>query len=215
MKRFLYLILFIVIANTCMSQREVQTVAHYIFPEFSKGTVLMKNGTINDARLNYNSLTEEMIFDNKGTKLALQPELVDTVFINGRRFFTLNGKFVELVYKSKYILYAEYRCNIKEPGTPSGYGGTSETSATTSYSSFLSSSGWAYDLQLPVGIGTKPYILYWLGKDGTRSKFISVRQLSKLFTDKENKVKEYLKKNDVKFDNQESIIGLLKFLEKE
>jgi len=213
MKQLLSVILFTIITYSGYTQQEVQVASHYIFPEFTKGTVLMKSGTKNESLLNYNSLTEEMVFDNKGTMLALgQPELVDTVFVKGRRFFLMNGKFVELVYKSKYALYAEHKCNIKDPGKPSGYGGTSQTSATTSYSSFLSS-GRAYDLKLPAGYETEPYIVYWLNKDGTLSKFLNVRQLTKIFDDKSTAIKEYLKKNDVKFNNQESLIGFIKFVE--
>ena len=213
MKYFLYACLFVILSGSGYTQEAVSTVNHYLFPEFSKGIVLMKDGTKNEAMLNYNSLTEEMVFDNKGTRLALdRVEMIDTVFIKGRNFFLINNKFVELIYKSKYALYAEHKCNIKDPGKPSGYGGTSQTSATTSYSSFLSS-GRAYDLQLPVGYETEPYIVYWLNKDGTLSKFLNVRQLTKLFDDKSSVIKEYLKKNDVKFNNQESIIGFLKFVE--
>jgi hypothetical protein len=43
--------------------------------------------------LNYNSLTEEMIFENNGKKLAIgkgELELVDTVFIKDRKFVILN-----------------------------------------------------------------------------------------------------------------------------
>jgi len=213
MKKLLYVILCTIITYSGYTQQQVPIDSHYIFPEFLKGTILMKSGIKNEALLNYNSLSEEMVFDNKGTKLALgQPELIDTIFINGRRFFLMNKKFVELVYKSKYALFVEHKCNIKDPGKPAGYGGTSQTSATTSYSSYLSG-GQVYGLKLPTGIETEPYIEYWLSKDGKQSKFLNIRQLSKLFSEKEDKVKEYLKKNDVKFNNQESLIGFIKFVE--
>jgi hypothetical protein len=213
MKKLLYVILCTIITYSGYTQQQVPIDSHYIFPEFLKGTILMKSGIKNEALLNYNSLSEEMVFDNKGTKLALgQPELIDTIFINGRRFFLMDKKFVELVYKSKYALCVEHKCNIKDPGKPAGYGGTSQTSATTSYSSYLSG-GQVYGLKLPTGIETEPYIEYWLIKDGKQSKFLNIRQLSKLFSEKEDKVKEYTKKNDVKFNNQESLVGFIKFLE--
>jgi hypothetical protein len=214
MKRFLSLTILILTGYTGFTQEQEKIVTHYVFPEFSKGTILMKNGVKKETLLNYNSLTEEMLFDNNGTKLALaNPESVDTVFVNGRRFFMLNDKFVELVYKSKYMLCAEHKCKVEEPGTPSGYGGTSKTSATTVYSSIMAS-GHAYDLKLPEGFETEPYVVYWLIKDGAKEKFLNVRQLTKMFDDKESKIKEYLKKNDVKFNDQQSMINYVKFLEK-
>jgi hypothetical protein len=213
MKRVAYLLImsFLVVAG--YSQVKVLELSHYLLPEFTQGIVLMKTGVKNEALLNYNSLTEEMIFDNKGTKLAIgQLEQVDSVFIKGRKFFLHNNKFVEIVYQSKYALYAEHKCSVKDPGKPAAYGGTSQTSATTSYSSYFSG-GQVYELKLPEGFETRPFIDYWLKKDGDVNKFLSVRQMSKLFGEKENLCKAYLKKNDVKYENQESIVEMIKFLE--
>jgi len=213
MKRIFYFLFLIVFINPCYSQRKVVELSHYIFPDFIKGTVLMKNGVKNDALLNYNSLTEEMIFENSGKKLAMgNIELIDTVYIDGRKFFVMNTKFVELVYHSKCDLIAEHKCNIKDPGKPAAYGGTSQTSSTTSYSSFFSG-GQVYELNLPDGYETRPYTEYWLKKDGQLTKFLSLRQLSKLFDGKDAQFKDFVKKHDVKLENQAGLIELIKYLE--
>jgi hypothetical protein len=213
MKRLMILLVISFVLSVAYAQIKVVEVTHYLFPEFTKGVVLMKNGIKNETLLNYNSLTEEMIFENNGTKLAIgQPELVDTVFIKGRKFFLLNGKFVELINNSKYKLYAEHKCTVKDPGKPAAYGGTSQTSATSTYSSFFTG-GQVYDLKLPEGYETKPFIDYWLVKDGEVSKFLSIRQLAKLFTEKDNLFKEFVKKHDVKYTDQSGIIALIKYME--
>lgn len=213
MKRLIILLVISFVLSVAYAQVKVVEVTHYLFPEFTKGIVLMKNGIKNETLLNYNSLTEEMIFENNGTKLAIgQPELVDTVFIKGRKFFLLNGKFVELINNSKYKLYAEHKCTIKDPGKPAAYGGTSQTSATSTYSSFFTG-GQVYDLKLPEGYETKPFVDYWLVKDGEVSKFLSIRQLAKLFNEKDNSFKEFVKKHDVKYTDQSGIIELIRYLE--
>ncbi len=213
MKRLIILLVISFVLSVAYAQVKVVEVTHYLFPEFTKGIVLMKNGIKNETLLNYNSLTEEMIFENNGTKLAIgQSELVDTVFIKGRKFFLLNGKFVELINNSKYKLYAEHKCTIKDPGKPAAYGGTSQTSATSTYSSFFTG-GQVYDLKLPEGYETKPFVDYWLVKDGEVSKFLSIRQLAKLFNEKDNSFKEFVKKHDVKYTDQSGIIELIRYLE--
>lgn len=213
MKRLVILLVISFAFSFAYAQVKVVEVTHYLFPEFTKGVVLMKNGIKNETLLNYNSLTEEMIFENNGTKLAIgQPELVDTVFIKGRKFFLLNGKFVELINNSKYKLYAEHKCTIKDPGKPAAYGGTSQTSATSTYSSFFTG-GQVYDLKLPEGYETKPFVDYWLVKDGEVSKFLSIRQLAKLFNEKDNSFKEFVKKHDVKYTDQSGIVELIRYLE--
>ncbi len=213
MKKLLSITTLCFLFSAIYGQVKVLEVTHYIFPEFTKGTVLMKTGVKNEALLNYNSLTEEMIFDTKGKKLAMtQLEQVDTVYISNHKFFIHNNKFVELLHKSKYELYVEHKCNVKDPGKPSAYGGTSQTSATTTYSSYLSG-GQVYELKLPEGVETKPYTEFWFKKDGKTNKFLSIRQLTKYFEDKEDTFKEFVKANNVKYENQESVVALVKFME--
>jgi hypothetical protein len=175
----------------------------------------MKTGARNTAMLNYNSLTEEMIFEQKGRKLAVSAkelELIDTIFINDRKFVPLNSKFVELVHHQKWDLYVEFKCKAEPPGKPSGYGGTSKTSAISSYSSILSE-GYAYELKLPDGYTLDPYVHYWLNKSGDINKFTNMRELKKMFEEKEDLFKTYQKEHRVKYEDQESIIQFIKYLE--
>ena len=104
MKQYLYILIFSLSFITLFSQEKNTELSHYLLPEFTQGTILMKNGIKNEALLNYNASTEEMIFSDKGTMLAIgDTELgsIDTVFIRGRKFIILNNKFIELIYSSK------------------------------------------------------------------------------------------------------------------
>jgi hypothetical protein len=215
MKRFFYFLTFSVSFTSSYSQAKVTELSHYLFPEFTQGFILMKNGIKNKALLNYNSLTEEMVFHDKGKMLAIgktELELIDTVFIRDRLFFTLNKRFVELIFHSKCDLYAEHKCSVIPPGKPSGYGGTSQTSAITSVTS-INSGGRLYELELPDDYEIKPYTFYWLKKNGELNLFINMKQLMKLYDDKKDLFKAYVKKHKVKYDNQESIVQLIKYLE--
>ena len=212
LKNFSLLGLCCMIHFTAYSQVKIEQITHYLLPEFTQGVVLMNSGKKHEALLNYNSLTEEMIFDTKGKKLALTDlDQVDTVYVAGKKFFLLNNKWVELVLDAKYDLYAENKCNLKDPGTPVAYGGTSQVSATSSYSSYFSG-GQVYELQLPQGFETLPFTTYWLEKDGKRSAFFNLRQLAKLFPEKDDLMKQYVKKQDVTYDNQSSLVDLIKYL---
>jgi len=175
----------------------------------------MKNGKENKALLNYNSLTEEMIFKDRGKTLALgstEIQLIDTIFIKDRRFCTLNNAIVELIIQSNYDLFAENKCKALNKGQETAYGGKSQTAATSSYGS-INSGGSVYNLNISEDYELKPYTHYWLRKNGNLKKFTSIRQLKKLYNDKKDLFKAYVKKNDVKFDNQESIVLLIEYLE--
>ena len=215
MKCVLFLFVFNLSFTTSYPQSSKVGLSHYLFPKFNQGVILMKSGIKNQALLNYNSLTEEMIFENNGKKLAIakgELGLVDTVFIEDRKFIVLNNTFFELVYHSKSDLYVEHMCSLIPPGKPTGYGGTSETSSVTSLSSF-NSGGQLYELELPEGYEIKPYFCYWLKKNGELNKFINMKQLMKLYDYEKDLFKAYVKKYDVRYNNQESMVQLIKYLE--
>lgn len=86
------------------AQNEKNILSHYLFPEFIQGQVRLKSGTITESRLNYNALTEEMIFENNGKHLAIaKPESIDTIYIQGKKFIP------EVKYFMKYLQICQSR----------------------------------------------------------------------------------------------------------
>ena len=215
MKYIYLLLIFSISAVSLNSQSRSIELTHYLLPEFTPGTVIMKDRSINFATLNYNLLSEEMLFNQLGKILALGPEIVkniDTVTIGERKFIVQNSKFVELLYSGKDELFAEYRCTLIMPGTPSAYGTTTQTAATKTYSS-LNVGGILYELTLPDGYKTRPYINYWLKREGKLMKFINIKQLGNLYKTKTTEFKAYTKINKVDFKNPDSIAKLLKHID--
>ena len=213
MKYMVYLLIMSLLFSIGYSQDKKQNITHYLFPEFTQGEVLMKKGVRKEALLNFNSLTEEMIFESNGVRLAVaQLELIDTVYINGRKFFPLNGKFREVLYHSKYDLYAEHKCSVNDPGKPAGYGTSSQLGAATTYSSYFSGNR-VYEMTLPASVETTPFTIYWLKKDGELIKFVSIKQLLKKFPEKSSLYKKFIKEKDIAYDDPESLIRLVKFME--
>ena len=214
-----YIFLMVIIslsAASLGSQNRSIEITHYLLSEFTPGTVIMKDRSINFAVLNYNLLSEEMLFNQQGKILALGPDIVkdiDTVKIGERKFVIQNNKFVELLYSGKDELFAEYRCTLVMPGTPSAYGTTTQTAATKSYSS-LYAGGVLYELTLPEGYKTRPYINYWLKRDGKMTKFINIKQLGNLYKEKSSEFKAYTRSNEVDFKNPDNVTEIVKFIEK-
>jgi hypothetical protein len=215
MRSIYLLIFFCFISATGFSQKNKTEISHYIFPEFKKGTVVMHSGTKNSTMLNYNAATEEMIFDENGKKLAISKlEDIEAIYIDDRKFIPLQNKFVEIIYENIYELYASHRCSVIDPGKPAAYGGTSQTSATTSYSSIIAG-GQVYELSLPQGFETKAYTEYMIKKDDKVSQFLNLRQLSKQFSSNSELFKKFVKEHNVTYEDQESLIELIKFMEQQ
>ena len=215
MKLVYSILIFNLMVVSSFAQSKTVELSHYIFPEFTQGVVLMKSGEKVKALLNYNSLTEEMVYIDNGTKLAIADKslaTVDTVFIKNKKFVLVKNKFFESIYHSKFDLFIEHKCFVNSPGKPAAYGGTSQTSSSTSYSSIFSE-GMKLELKLPDGYEVQPYSCYWIKKNETFRMFKNIRQLKYLYPTKKELYNAYVKEHDVEFNNQESIIRFIEYLE--
>ena len=215
MKLVYTILIFNLMVISSFAQSKTVELSHYIFPEFTQGVVLMKSGEKVKALLNYNSLTEEMVYIDNGTKLALTDKslaTIDTVFIKDKKFVLVKNKFFESICHSKFDLYIEHKCYVNSPGKPAAYGGTSQTSSSTSYSSIFSE-GVKLELKLPDGYEVQPYNCYWIKKNETFKMFKNLRQLKNLYSTKKEIFNAYVKEHNVEYDNQESIIRFIEYLE--
>ncbi|MDO5524269.1 MAG: hypothetical protein Q4G48_09535 [Bacteroidia bacterium] len=214
MKYKLFL-LFLVLSMGLRAQQQGKEISHYIFPEFKSGTVLMKNGAENPAMLNFNAATEEMVFDRNGQVLALADVVLnqlDTVFIENRKFVLLNNRFAEVINENGYKLFIQHKCRVIPPGKPAAYGGTSQTSSTTSYSSWMGD-GRVYQLELPDDYKVNPYPVYWLDNGSGWKNFTSIGQIRRFYNSRRALYKQYSKENNVDFKDLDSIAGLFHFME--
>lgn len=212
-------ILLFSLLSTCYSllaQPQTKEVFHYVFPEFTNGIVLMKDGAKHQTLLNYNVATEEMIFDQHGQKLALADVTLmhlDTVIIQDRKFVLIeNKKFAEVISQNGYKLLAQYKSKVIPPGKPAAYGGTSQTSSTTSYSSWMGD-GRMYQLELPDDFKINPYTVYWIDNGTGWKSFSSMGQIKKFYNKQKTLYNRYTKENKVDFKDQESVAALIHYME--
>ncbi len=214
--KFILLISFMSVWFSIEAQIQTKEIYHYILPEFTSGTVLMKDGTKNQTLLNYNAATEEMIFDQRGQKLAfseLTLNQLDTIFIQDRKFVLLdNKKFAEVIHQDGYKLLVQYKCRVIPPGKPAPYGGTSQTSSATTYSSWIGD-GQIYQLELPGDFKVNNSMVYWLDNGAGLKSFSSIGQLKKFYNKQKVLYNKYTKENKVDFKDKESITGLIHYME--
>ncbi|MDI9605962.1 MAG: hypothetical protein QM305_11700 [Bacteroidota bacterium] len=211
-----YKSLFLLLITVSLHAQETVRISHYLFPDFQPGVVLMKNGTRNNAKLNYNTASEEMVFDKNGELLAISDVLlpqIDTVFILNEKFIRVNNKFMKIIIdEPEFSLFVEHKCRLIPPGKPAAYGGTSQTSSTTSYSSIMAD-GKIYHLKLPDDFKVRPYNIFWISRNGKLQSFSNIGQLKKIYRDKKKVIGDYLKENDVEMTNEKSVEDTIVFME--
>ncbi len=209
----IYILLLLFLTGTNVYAQEAVALSHYVFSSFSKGKVQQKNGSVDEAMLNYNVLSKEIVFESSpGQYLALaNPEKVDTVFILDRKFVPVNHGFYELLTSRAWPLFLEYTCTVKEPGSDIGYGMSSVTTASPAVKSLIQSGG-AYSLKLPDGFQVVLGSVYWIFKDGKYQKVNSAKQLITAMPDKKEKINELVKKNNTNFTKRQDVIDLVQQL---
>jgi hypothetical protein len=189
---FALLIISDVFNNNCVQAQAdtIPYVSHYVLPDFIVGSVLMKNGTTEYARLNYNMITEEMIFDKDGTDLALaELAAIDTVYLDSLVFVPHEKIFLEVLFIGKVVLYRQNKCNLLIAGNPAGYGGSTETGASRNVSN-ISGMGRAYKLKLPDDYHITDASQYLIEKDGKFQKATTISQIRKVFPEKSDEIKQ-------------------------
>lgn len=185
----------------------------YVFDEFSPGTVKLKSGESYKQRLNYNIVTNEMVFEDNGKFAAIaNAESVDTIYIGDRKFIPLNKKFYEVLANGPMPLLEQFAATVSEPGTSIGYGSTTNTGAASSYQSLIRDGG-VYGLKLPDGYTVIPKNDFFILKDGNLERAGNQKQLGKVFPDKKDKIKDFVQKNHTNFSKREEITALVKELE--
>jgi len=183
----------------------------YYFQDFTAAKVIMKNGQVQTPNLNYNTVTERMVFirDGKYYDIA-NPEMVDTVIIREVKFVPLGDAFYEVLIGTEPALLLQYKGEVLPAGKPVGYGGTSQLAAST-YLSSVDLSGGRYNLPLPSDYIVKIEPKYWIRKDDGMVSFINEKQFLGLFPEKSGQLRDFIKKNRIKIDRNEHVIKLVNY----
>lgn len=212
MKRshFLFLALITALISVdAYSQAGSQPLAQFLFPAFTKGVVKMKSGDSYSAMFNYNMVEEEMIFINKASSyLALENiGSVDTIIIAGRRFIPVQKVFYEVLYNGQYPVFIQHKSKYSQEGTATAYGLTSQTNARETYVN-VKAGNQIRSLDMPDNVKVVPEDVYWIRVKDELKRFINERQFIKLFPEKEDELKSFIRKTPVDFSKRDDLVKL-------
>lgn len=224
-----YLILFLTILLFRSAQAQVINVTedkeerkgkHYRFPEFQEGTINRQKGDPSKAQLNYNLLTEELIIDLHRTKVAYEPVSPgERITIKNIDFLPIEGVIYEVLYQGDVAFLVHRKQTMERTGQETGLGRTSNTftNNTNTYSSepeflpTLKDKQILYQLILPGNFGLMDANAYFLLINNELIPFRKLKQLEKVFPEIENQIREYIKKEKIKFDREEDLIKVITF----
>ena len=213
---YLFAILFSFGIESVLSQEKSKIeLQQYLFPDFSRSTVKVRNGKTVTILLNYNIVTEKMVFEQNGEYFDLaNPESVDTAYIHNRAFIQNEDAFLEVAVKGSLPFFIQHKGELIPPGRPAGYGSTSQTTSSNYLSGLNTPQGY-YNFKLPDGYTVRASSVYWVRINGEMENFIGERQFLKLFPDKADQLKKYLKDSKLKIEKREDFLRLTEYCNKE
>jgi hypothetical protein len=187
---------------------ELKNPRQFLFPEFVNGRVSLKTGQGYDVLLNYNIVSEKINFIQNGKILSLaNPNSVDTIFIRGRKFIPVEKVFYEVLSEKPFPLFVQHKAKVKQPPKRDSYGNVSETASATSLS-YLGTDVDYYKLA-DKEVTIENVELYWIRINNMIQSFSEKSQLIKIFPDFKDDIKSYIRKEKIKFGNNDDIKKLL------
>ena len=209
-KQLLIVFIFFIYLTIDIQTQAQKDTARYLFPEFTIGSVKMKNGQTEFALMNYNELTEEMIFVKDGVKLAIDSlETIDTITIESRIFVPHQKILFELLVKGPVSLFVQHKCNPIASGNPSGYGETTETGAATNVSSVYYAGKPLQKLKLSSDYHITDDTHFWIRRNGTFYKSNTSSQIISVFPEKAKEIRHFIKENNLNLENRSDLITLI------
>lgn len=212
-----YLTISIVLLNGCSLFAQTKpdgSAPQFLFPEFIKGEVRLKNGKSQFAQLNYNTISEKIVFTQNDKIFDLvNIENVDTVYILRSKFVPYSTFCYEILLNEKIPLYVEHKGKLLSPGRPGPYGTTSQVSSSTYMTSTQLQSGY-YNFKLPEDYDVKVEPVFWTKIDTALYSFSSAKQLLKIFPESQEMLKRFIRQDRITFDNIQDVIRLMTWYNK-
>ena len=185
----------------------------FLFPEFEKGYVVLKsNGARLQALLNYDMVSERMIYiDSESTLIELDTKSVVLVTIGERSFVPMpNRSFYEVIKSGNNEYFISHKSKIMSKGKSAGYGSYSQTSAITSMAhvqgpGYLSYIG--YDEKFE-GVDQSAVLIR---NDKKYEKITSLKSLFKSLKQHQTALETFAKDNKVRFGKIEDVISIVEY----
>jgi hypothetical protein len=107
-------------------------------------------------------------------------------------------------------MFIQHKSRYSQKGTPTAYGLTTKTAGPTKVLS-MRVGNQVRQVDLPDNVEVTPATVYWAKYNNGMNKFTSEKQLLKLFPDKADKLKEFIKNSKLDIKVREDLIKLGNF----
>ncbi|MDH6311016.1 hypothetical protein M2451_003905 [Dysgonomonas sp. PFB1-18] len=212
MKRILFtLLIWTGFISLALSQ---ENLSGYLFDSYKEAIVHFKGNLQSNERVNYNLLDGKLYFiDRQDNKIKVVSDVDKIAFVKvGDRSFLLDGDGMKEVVSTSPLIYAKYNAKGRKKPSKAAYGGTSQVSSSTSYAELRDGGSHAFLKSDEIEIHSH-HNEYWIEKDGKKRKFTQFKQFIKIYSAHKEQLEQYIKDNNINFEDVKAIIELCRYAE--
>lgn len=188
----------------------------FSYPQFTSGKVFFKDGSKAMAKMNYNRLSDQMLFiDPKGDTLELADEKTIAVIAIDKDTFFYDEGYVRIIADYGLVKLAEKQTWVVADVRKVGTHNTAKSSvAITSLGTYSDEGARAksYDLVINENIIIRRETHYYFGDRYNHFARAGKKRLLLLLPKEELSIETYLKENKVNFDKKEDLVRIVHFL---
>lgn len=209
------IICFLLIGNLAYSQPKNDTVSGsspFLFPQFTEGTIVFKDGSSNRGMFNYDTSLDEIQFigPNKEILALAQPEKVAMINIGNRRFMNAKNSFIEILIEGPVSLCLKiHQRRIAEK--IGAYGSASGTTSIDTYSSYKTE-GRYVNLSPNEAVSYKKEYSFYLLQNDKMKLIVAKNDLLKYFSSNKELLKQEMERQYTKFNDIDSIKKIISWI---
>lgn len=213
MKAFSVFFITALLCLGCFKTADAQVAKRlYLFEDFADGTVLLKNKSKVNVRLNYDAANKEMIYLENNEHMVLTGiQQIDTVFADNRKFIVAGRLFLEVVGLTECELFINWKLKTAYKGKKGAYGQVSQSGNVD----HINTNHWVItseENQSPDIYDVDNDNEYWLRKKDKLVKFKNEKSFLKLFEeDQRPTIKAYIKEQKINMKSVPDVLKLADF----
>lgn len=184
-----------------------------LFPEYQKGTILLKGNQKVNVLVNYDATKHLMMYKQSDDDMILtNVQSVDSVMIGKHRFIPVKNRFYEVIPVKSEFLLVDWNIAMTEIGYRGAYGQVTHSKVHKYNVSAMTHD--IYHTEARQNESLEVYRrsnrnTYYIMRNGKMMKFKDKKSLLKLFPDRKDEIEKFLKEDKTMFKNVEDVVELM------
>lgn len=220
MKRTIFIIYSILFVNSCLFAQKYESVIvkagtsvkdyfpmteRYLYPDFTEGKGIFKNGRIIPRLFNYNLLSCEMEFiQSKDTLIIAKKGELNSIVVAKDTFY-YHDAYLQMIRNGQFSVYLKRGIVIRDIRKQGAMGTVNRSSASDSYN-FVLIGQRSFDLKPAEDIVLQKKLEYFYSTSGNDFIHFSRKNIVKILPGKEDDIKNYIKSNKIDFESREDLL---------